>query len=89
MATAIRRSDSISAPMMSSNMRDSMRLGLLAGSATLFAALVGMIVVFSELTYSLLERPLRRKGMIITDEIKSRQQAERATISAGSKPPLD
>jgi peptidoglycan/LPS O-acetylase OafA/YrhL len=49
---------------------------LLAGSMTL-------IVVSAELTYSLLEKPLRRKGMIIASEMMVRQDAEREAQKAG------
>jgi len=44
---------------------------LLLGSMTL-------IVVLSELTYTLVEKPLRRRGMAISAEMMVRQEAERA-----------
>ncbi len=81
MATAIRRSSSTPAPMINSNMRESMRLGLLAGSATLFTALVGMIVVFSEreviedlltLGQILLFAPTLAVGYLIANRMRSR-----------------
>lgn len=37
-----------------------------------------LIVVLSELTFSLLEKPLRRRGMKISDQLTTRQQQERA-----------
>jgi len=49
---------------------------LLLGSMT-------MIVVLSELTYTLLEKPLRRRGMVLTSEMASRQQEQRAALKAG------
>ena len=50
---------------------------LLLGSMTL-------IVVCAELTYSLLEKPLRRKGMLIAGEMMARQESERAAEKAGA-----
>lgn len=44
---------------------------------------VVLIVVLSELTYSLVEKPLRRKGMELAGELKERQQVERAALLAG------
>jgi peptidoglycan/LPS O-acetylase OafA/YrhL len=42
-----------------------------------------MIVVLSELTYTLLERPLRTRGMALSREMIERQQAERERQKAG------
>ncbi len=51
---------------------------LLLGSMT-------MIVVLSELTYSLLEKPLRRKGMVISTGMMERQQLEREAQQAAHR----
>ena len=55
---------------------------LLLGSLT-------MIVVLSELTYSLLEKPLRRKGMVIAIGMMERQQVEREAQKAGQSRLID
>lgn len=55
---------------------------LLIGSMT-------MIVVLSELTYTLLEKPLRRKGMMIAAEMVTRQQAEREALKSGRSNLID
>jgi peptidoglycan/LPS O-acetylase OafA/YrhL len=49
---------------------------LLIGSMT-------MIVVFSELTYTLLEKPLRSKGMALTNGMLKQQKEERERQQAG------
>jgi peptidoglycan/LPS O-acetylase OafA/YrhL len=46
---------------------------------------MAMIVVCSELTYSLLEKPLRRKGMVISTEMMERQRLEREGQRAGQR----
>lgn len=53
---------------------------LLLGSMT-------MIVVLSELTYRLLEKPLRRKGMVISSGMMERQQREREVNKAWHSDP--
>jgi peptidoglycan/LPS O-acetylase OafA/YrhL len=55
---------------------------LLLGSMTL-------IVVCAELTYSLLEKPLRRRGMVIAGEMMVRQEAERKARNAGEARLID
>jgi hypothetical protein len=44
-----------------------------------------MIAVLSELTYSLLEKPLRRKGMVISTGMMERQQLEREAQKAAHR----
>lgn len=55
----------------------------------LLAGGVSLVVVLSEATYSLIERPLRSRGMSITNQMKQRQQAEREAAEAGKTPLID
>jgi peptidoglycan/LPS O-acetylase OafA/YrhL len=46
----------------------------------LLLASMFMVVVLSELTYTLLEKPLRSKGMAITGQMRARHDAERKAV---------
>jgi peptidoglycan/LPS O-acetylase OafA/YrhL len=48
---------------------------------------MSMILVLSHLTFTLLERPLRRRGMVIAAELEKRQELDRAALRAGQANP--
>lgn len=55
----------------------------------LLVAGVGATVVCSELTYSFLEKPLRIRGIRLSNEMKKRQQAERSATADNKLPLID
>ncbi len=48
---------------------------------------MSMILVLSHLTFTLLERPLRRRGMVIAADLEKRQELDRAALRAGQANP--